>query len=336
MAETIGIDIIGTDGFENVSGVTLINDNLFVSGYNNFDRDPNHIYSLAKYKLNSCGKIDNGPDYDNFFIKDNIMSISNYNNLLLIIPKDSTQIFLYDPVNLEKYELKIFNLNTNTTDNLLDYILNPIIIKYNTLNKTDIDLIQTIIIGNKIYLFLESNVENKSNKLFIIEGSILVNPNNVNPPVKTKKNKCGCKDVNININTQQIPNIFVNSDFKLKGSYCLYKTGKAAGFDKDIAKTTKFKSVTFNKKNMFVLLFSCGCEGTYGFITKLFLYTELNSISDRLQIIKKISDNNSLFLPSKHLSAITYLDSDKYIMITNKCGNHMNKYVIIKIIDCNC
>lgn len=271
--------------------------------------DNNKIYISAKdsitvlssYLLEQSGKINYDPTYHNLIGK-KIKFISSYKNYLIIIPNDEFKIILVDRENMGKIELKVFNEKSNTNEEIYEYIIDtilrvPFIKKQELIN---FDLTACVIIEKKVYFFIQL-INCKYNKLFIIEGVL------------------NEKSLSLKIS------------FELQTFFNLYKSGRRFNLSKYDSKTVICNGVTYNtEKNIFILLMIYGKDYNNGYITTISWFDKLNGMSTALLHINTFKIENKP-------RGITYLNDDKYLIITNhtKCKNENNKlikYYLIKLI----
>jgi hypothetical protein len=296
MAEISDEGTIGTYELKNITGITKYSDDkIFVSAKGS-------TKTLSSYALDDLNNISSSPTYSTLFLGKDIRSITTYKNYLVIVSKTNDfKISLVNPTTRSQVGLKVWNSDTKTAEDVIDYATVPILSITTACTRSCLKVITTIILESKIFMFVQSNcTHNKGNILYILSSGF------------------------------DEDNLRIKDSFELETFFNLYKNGKLNNLSKELAKTVVVNSVAYNSdRNIFTLLHVYGKrqKGTNGYITNLEKYDYFSSLGSSLAIL-------DLDLKKKP-RGITYLGNNKYAIITNYTtvgsGSKLTKYQIVSL-----
>lgn len=304
MAEIIRVDQFGAHELNGITGITNFNSKIAVISGKHSSKN------LALYNIDKNGMLYNGPKYISKLLGKNIISISSYKHFLLILT-DEQKIYVttynHNHINHNNIgcnsdgisELNIKNSNTGLMDNFKNYLFDQILKIIKKCSCGCLLLKHLIIVKSQVYFFVQVSCDHLKHKLlFVLEGSI-------------------CDDNKLTLSDQ----------IKLQTFFNLYGNGRINGLSKEKSKHVTLKSVCFDfKSNNFILLLTYGGKGYLGKIKK---YTEFDGMSSRIETFEC---DNSLLKINDNPRALTYLEDDMLLIITDKVSENLNKYVIVKII----
>lgn len=320
MAEITKFDYIGCEALKNITNISVYNEHtnecntVFISGKDS-------ISPLAIYKIGHTNNIYDGPIYDQHLLNINIRTISTYEKFLAIVPINLFEVYLLK-INGKtegKIDLKIWNSDGNTYENIKDYILNPIFALQPKCNATCFQLMQVIFIKSDVYYFVQSTCKhNKGHILFVLRGTIINNNNNSNGNYSSSR-------------------ISLSPNIKVQSFYNLYKAGKMAKLSKKQSKNIMFGGATFDKVNTFAILLIYGdinssesYEFTNGFIVKIRNYEYLDGLSTKFEFATNVT-NELLTFDNEKPRGISYISNNNYFIITNNKNNNLVKYFVVKL-----
>lgn len=296
MAEISDEGTIGTYELKNITGITKYSDDkIFVSAKGS-------TKTLSSYALDDLNDISSSPTYSTMFLGKDIRSITTYKNYLVIVSKTNDfKISLANPITRSQVGLKVWNSDTKTGEDVIDYATVPILSITKACTRSCLKVITTIILESKIFMFVQSNcTHNKGNILYILSSGF------------------------------DEDNLRIKDSFELETFFNLYKNGKLNNLSKELAKTVVVNSVAYNSdRNIFTLLHVYGKRqrGTNGYITNLEKYDYFSSLGSSLDIL-------DIELKKKP-RGITYLGNDNYAIITNYTtvgsSSKLTKYQIVSL-----
>lgn len=297
MAEIIRIDQIGVGAINEITGITNFDSKIaFISGQNS-------TKNLASYHIESNGTLFNGPVYVQKLLGKNILSISSYKHFLLILTDEQKVYVLSDILKHDGVsgisELKVKNCDTNLSDDLMNYLFDPILKITKKCTNICLSLVQLIIVKHNVYFFVQSTCSHLKHKiLFVLEGSLY------------EGNK-----------------LLLNESIKLQTFFNLYNNGRINGLSKSESRKIKLSSVCFNEcTHDFILLLKYDSKGYLGKIKK---YTEFDGMSSTIETFNCV---DSLFTLSNSPTAITSLNNNVILLIAGRNDDDLNKYYVIKLL----
>lgn len=296
MGEIIDHDILSADSIEHVTGITKFKDKVFISSKSSSK-------SFASYSIESTGKLRNDPSYYNLLSND-VRHVTTYGNFLVIVPKETFEIFLVDPSGSNIINLKVYNELSNTNEDLKDYILGLNSLFPLKINKNALILSACIINKLSVYFFIQNRTPDGTN-MFIIKGNLYVDK------------------------------IALTTNFKLISYLNLYNVGREAGLSKKNSKFLVSTGITYNPdKNLFVFLMAYNSEGRDGILGTLYILEGLDSVGGYVHPVFNYSNNKIALFFDKKPRGITYYKDDIYYIVTNGMYNskkHFVKYFAVKI-----
>lgn len=285
MSEITKFDYIGIKAFKNISGITRYStDSVYISAINS-------TKSLATYKIDNTGTLHNGPVYNTAIINQDIQHISTFNDLLLIVPTSEFKVYLLNPNQTGKIELRVLNETSHTLEPIIDFVLTPIIRlpSFEHMHQCDFKIMGAVVANGKLYFFIETLSNIRERYLCIVEA--LIN-----------------SGTSISLKSQMV----------LKAMFSLHKLGQSMNFSHCALKTITTGGITFNNTtSSFVLLMKYISRDKKGFCVKLALYPQINGIGASLQPFRTSDAFCRLFKISLNPVSIAYLSENNYIIITN-------------------
>lgn len=298
MGEIIHYDIISADCIEHVTGITRMKDKVFISSKASSK-------SFASYSIECTGKLRYDPAYYDLLSND-IRHVSTHDDYLVVVPKESFAVFLVDPSGNDIVNLKIFNVQSNTTESIKDYMLSNNTLFPSKISRDSLMLTACIINKLSVYFFVQSRTHDVTN-MFIIKGSM-------------------CKD-----------KLMLTTNFKLLCYYNLYNIGRECGLSKRHSQALVCTGVTYNPdRQLFVFLMVYNSEGCNGILGTLDVLEGLDSVGGYIHTVVSYSDNKTPLTFDDKPRGITYYKDDLYYVITNgmhKSKKHFTKYFIAKILN---
>jgi hypothetical protein len=298
MGEIIHYDIISADCIEHVTGITRYEDKIFISSKASSK-------SFASYSIEATGKLRYDPTYYDL-ISNDIRHISTYGDYLVVIPKETFEVYLVNPKGNDIVNLKIYNSVSKTTENLKDYILSSNTIYPSKISRDSLMLTACIINKGSVYFFVQSRTYKVTN-MFVIKGSL-------------------CED-----------KLMLTQTFKLLSYYNLYNVGIDACLSKKHSRALVCTGVTYNQdRNIFVFLMVYNTEGCNGILGTLDVLDGLNSVGGYIHPVVTCNNKTNLLIFNDKPRGLTYYKDDIYYIITNgihKSKKHFTKYFIVKIIN---
>ena len=298
MAEITKIDSIGTSALENITGVTKYNDSsVYVSGKGARN-------TIASYKMETSGKLYDGPNYISSMLGKDIRSLSTYKNFLVATLVDEFQVYLVDPIKNQTTNLKVWNPDTKTHEDIFGYIVDQILSVTKKCTSVCFTLMEVLIVEHNVYFFVQSKCRHsKGHILYVLEGSI--------------------------VNTD-LSGLSLSTKFTLQTFFNLYKNGRTAKLSRDESKKVMFGGVAHNGVDTFTILLIYGECGSCGYLTKFNKYGQFDGMDTRLNIFLR-SDNSGIFHLTNNPRGITFLENNNYLVVTNNKENGLTKYFVVKI-----